>query len=76
MYISYKKYIAGKETGSVYACQSALQPWVSLGLLCDQSPPGVSFLNRIIFYRMELLAPCPAPVHEDQGVSLSLDSTL
>jgi hypothetical protein len=34
------------------ACQSALQPWMSLGLLYNQSPPGVRFLNKIIFYRM------------------------
>jgi hypothetical protein len=52
------------------ACQSALQPWVSLGLLYDQSPPGVWFLNTVIFYRMGLLAPCPTPILEDQGVSL------
>jgi hypothetical protein len=56
------------------ACQSALQPWVSLGLVYNQSPPGVSFLNKIIFYRMGLLA--PIPTLEDQGVCLSLDSTL
>jgi hypothetical protein len=43
---------------SINACQSALQPWVSLGLLYNQSPPGVRFLNKIIFYRMGLLAPC------------------
>jgi hypothetical protein len=44
---------------SMPACQSALQPWVSLGLLYNQSPPSVRFLNKIIFYRMALLAPCP-----------------
>jgi hypothetical protein len=42
------------------ACQSALQPWVSLGLLYNQSSL-VRFLNKIIFYRMGLLAPCPIP---------------
>jgi hypothetical protein len=57
------------------ACQSALQPWVSLGLY-NQSPPGVRFLNRIIFYGMGLLPPCPAPIPEDQSVSLSLNSAL
>jgi hypothetical protein len=60
----------------VPACQSALQPWVSLGLLYNQSPLGAGFLNQIVFYRMGLLAPCPTPILEDQGVSLSLDSTL
>jgi hypothetical protein len=25
-------------------------------------------MNKIIFYRMELLAPCPTPILEDQGV--------
>jgi hypothetical protein len=58
------------------ACQTALQPWVSLGLLYNQSPPGVRFLNKIIFYRMGLLVPFPTPILEVQGVSLSLDSTL
>jgi hypothetical protein len=58
------------------ACLPELQSWVSLGLLYNQSPPGVRFLNKIIFYRMELLAPCPTTILEDQGVSLSLDSTL
>jgi hypothetical protein len=58
------------------AWQSALQPWVSLCLLYNQSPPGVRFLNKIMFYRMGLLAPCPTPILEDQGVSVSLDSTL
>jgi hypothetical protein len=48
------------------ACQSALQPWVSLGLLYNQSPPGVRFLNKIIFYRTGLLAPCPTPNLEDR----------
>jgi hypothetical protein len=43
------------------ACQSALQPWVSLGLLYNQSPPGGRFLNKIIFNRMRLLAPMPNP---------------
>jgi hypothetical protein len=59
-----------------YASQSALQPWASLGLLYNQSPPGVRFLNKIIIYRMGLLVPCQAPILEDRGVSLSLDSTL
>jgi hypothetical protein len=98
------------------ACHSALQPWVSLGLLYNQSPLlsipyilfpffhlhllqitlivvpypllgpfpicsaypmlVVRFLNKITFYRMGLLAPCPTPILEDQGVSLGLDSTL
>jgi hypothetical protein len=58
------------------ACQLALQPWVSLGLVYNQSPPGVRFLNKMIFYRMMLLATCPTPILEDQGVPLSLDSTL
>jgi hypothetical protein len=43
------------------ACQSALQPWVSLGLLYNQSSPGVRFLNKIIFYRMGLLAHAQPP---------------
>jgi hypothetical protein len=38
---------------------------VSLGLLYNQSPPGVRFLNKIIFYRMGLLAPCPTPILEE-----------
>jgi hypothetical protein len=58
------------------ACQSALQPWVNLGLLYNQSPPGVRFVNKIVFYRMGFLALCPTPILEDEGVSLSLDSTL
>jgi hypothetical protein len=29
----------------------------------------VRFLNKIIFYRMALLAPCPIPILDDQGVS-------
>jgi hypothetical protein len=58
------------------ACQSALQPWVSLGLLYNQSPPGVRFLRKIINDRMGLLAPCPTPILEDQGASFSLDTTL
>jgi hypothetical protein len=45
----------------VQACQSALQPWVSFGLLYNQSPPGVRFLKKIIFYRMGLLALCATP---------------
>jgi hypothetical protein len=57
-------------------CHSVLQPRVSLGLLYNQSPPGVRFLNKIIFYSIGLLAPCPTPTLEDQGVSLSLGSTL
>jgi hypothetical protein len=60
----------------MHACQSALQPWVSLGLLFNQSPPGVTFLYKIIFYKIGLLAPCPTPILEHQGVSLSLDCTL
>jgi hypothetical protein len=42
------------------ACQSVLQPCLSLGLLYNQSSPGVRFLNKIIFYRMGtyLLSPC------------------
>jgi hypothetical protein len=47
------------------ACRTALQPWVSLGLLYNHSPPGVRFLNKIIFYRMWLLAPCPTPSLEE-----------
>jgi hypothetical protein len=47
---------------------------VNLGLLYNQSPPDVRFLNKIIFYRMGLLAPCPTPILEDQGVSLGLYS--
>jgi hypothetical protein len=46
------------------ACQSALQPWVSLGLLYNISPL-VRFLNKIIFYMMGLLAPCPNPILKD-----------
>jgi hypothetical protein len=64
------------ESCTTTACQSPLQPWVSLGLLYNQSSPGVRFLNKIIFYRMGLLAPCPTPIVEGQGVSLSLDPTL
>jgi hypothetical protein len=60
----------------INACHSTLQPWVSLGLLYNQSPPGVRFLNKIIFYSVGLLVLCPNPNLEDQGVSLSLDSTL
>jgi hypothetical protein len=62
--------------GKVPACKAVLQPWVSLDLLYNQSPPGVRFLNKIIFYKMGLLAPCPTPILEDYGVPLSLDSTL
>jgi hypothetical protein len=54
-----------------YACQSALQPWVSLGLLYNQSPPGVRFLNKITFYRMGLLAPCPTPILEDESIHIT-----
>jgi hypothetical protein len=61
---------------SMPACQSALQPWVSLGLPYNQFPPDVRFLSKIIFYRMGLLASCPTPILEDQDISLSLDSTL
>jgi hypothetical protein len=43
------------------ACQSALQPWVSFGLLYKQSPPGVSFLNKIIFLQDEVVSPIPNP---------------
>jgi hypothetical protein len=60
-----------EDEGSLPACQSALQPWVSLGLLYNQSPPSVRFLDKIIFYRMGLLAPCPTPNLEDQSVSLT-----
>jgi hypothetical protein len=49
------------------ACQSALQPWVGLGLLYNQSPSGVRFLNKILFYRMGLLAPCTTPNSEGPG---------
>jgi hypothetical protein len=37
---------------------------------------AVRFLNKIFSYRMGLLATCPTPILEDQGVSFSLDSTL
>jgi hypothetical protein len=47
------------------------EPWPTL-----QPVSTVRFLNKIIFYRIGLLAPCPTPILEDQGVSLSLDSTL
>jgi hypothetical protein len=53
----------------------ALQPWVSLGLLYNQSPLlsipsayprlAVRFLNKITFYRMRLLAPCPTPILDE-----------
>jgi hypothetical protein len=33
------------ENLNVDACQSTLQPWVSLGLLYNQSPRGVRFLK-------------------------------
>jgi hypothetical protein len=59
-----------------YAFQPALQPWVSLGLLYNQSLHGVRFLNKTIFYRMGLLAPCPTPILKDQDFSLSLDCAL
>jgi hypothetical protein len=36
----------------------------------------VRSLNKIICYKMGLLAPRPIPILEDQIVSLSLDSTL
>jgi hypothetical protein len=58
------------------ACHSALQASVSLGLLYNESPPGVRFLNKNIFYKMGLLAPYPTPILKHQGVSLSQDSTL
>jgi hypothetical protein len=41
------------------------EPWTPL-----QPVSTVRFLNKIIFYRMPLLAPCPTPNLEDQGVSL------
>jgi hypothetical protein len=70
-------YFQGSASTVINACQfgaTALgMPWVSLGLLYNQSPPGVGFLNKIIFYRMGFLAPCPTLNLED---SLSLDSTL
>jgi hypothetical protein len=68
--IPYIEGISGKfkRMGNRYnisACQLVLQHWVSLGLLYNRSPPGVRFLNKIIFYRMGLLAPCPTPILED-----------
>jgi hypothetical protein len=48
-----------------------VEPWPPL-----QPVSTVQFLNKIIFYRMGLSAPCPTPNLEDQGVSLSLDSAL
>jgi hypothetical protein len=53
-------------------CQSALQPWVSLGLLYNQSPTGVRFLNTIIFYRMGLLAPCPTLIFTEAIIGYRL----
>jgi hypothetical protein len=47
-----------------------VEPWPHL-----QPVSTVRFLNKV-FYRRGLLAPCPTPILEDQGVSLSLDSTL
>jgi hypothetical protein len=47
------------------------EPWPPL-----QPVSTVRFLNKIIFYTMRLLAPCPTPILEEQGVSLGLDSTL
>jgi hypothetical protein len=47
------------------------EPWPPL-----QPVSTVRFLNKIIFYRMGLLAPCPTPILVDQGVSLSVDPTL
>jgi hypothetical protein len=34
---------------SLPTCQSAQHLWASLGLLYDQSSPGVRLLNKIIF---------------------------
>jgi hypothetical protein len=51
-------------------CQSALQPWVSLGLLYNQSPPGVRFLNKIIFLQNGIVSPMPNP-HPGGSGSLS-----
>jgi hypothetical protein len=47
------------------------EPWPTL-----QPVSTVWFLNKIVSYRMGLSAPCPTPIPEDQGVSLSLDYTL
>jgi hypothetical protein len=45
------------------------EPWPPL-----QPVSTVKFLNITLFYRMGLSAPCPTPILEDQGVSLSLVS--
>jgi hypothetical protein len=37
----------------------------ALGEPYNQSPPGVRFLNKIIFYRTGLLAPRQTPILED-----------
>jgi hypothetical protein len=47
------------------------EPWPPL-----QPVSTVRFLNTFFSYRIGLLAPCPIPILEDQGVFLSLDSTL
>jgi hypothetical protein len=43
------------------ACQSALQPRLSLGLLYNQSPPGVRFLNKIIILQDGVVSPMSNP---------------
>jgi hypothetical protein len=57
--------------GDLPVCQSALQAWVSISLLYNQSPPGVRFRSKIVFYRMGLLVPCPYPILENLGRRLS-----
>jgi len=44
---------------------SALQPWVGFGLL-------LRFRNNIFFYRLRLLASCPTPNLEGQGIPFRL----
>jgi hypothetical protein len=61
------------------SCHHDIVPYPLLGpfpICFTYSRLVVGFLDKIIFCRMGLLAPCPTPILEDQGVSLNLDSTL
>jgi len=49
----------------IYSSSSALQPWVGLGL-------RLRFRNNIFFYRVKLLASCPTPNLEGQGIPFHL----
>jgi hypothetical protein len=50
---------------SLISSSSALQPWVGLGL-------SLRFRNNIFFYRVRLLASCPTPNLEGQGIPFCL----